>query len=146
MSSDRVEALIREIAVTHGIAVSRNDPIMILQTINMRLLDDSAKAQETMLDAYKQELEGLNQQWGNNAKAMADRVLTASLLASKEAMATLMQEGARELTKGVKAEVEAGIAASIATPVREGRRIAIFNVIAAVMTFCAAGIALWASR
>ena len=57
-----------------------------------------------------------------------------------------MQEGARELTKGVKAEVEAGIAASIATPVREGRRIAIFNVIAAVMTFCAAGIALWASR
>ena len=146
MSSDRVEALIREIAVTHGIAVSRNDPIMILQTINMRLLDDSAKAQEAMLDAYKQELEGLNQQWGNNAKAMADRVLTASLSASKEAMATLMQEGARELTKGVKAEVEAGIAASIATPVREGRRIAIFNVIAAVMTFCAAGIALWASR
>ena len=146
MSSDRVEALIREIAVTHGIAVSRNDPIMILQTINMRLLDDSAKAQEAMLDAYKQELEGLNQQWGNNAKAMADRVLTASLLASKEAMATLMQEGARELTKGVKAEVEAGIAASIATPVREGRRIAIFNMIAAVMTFCAAGIALWASR
>ena len=146
MSSDRVEALIREIAVTHGIAVSRNDPIMMLQTINMRLLDDSAKAQEAMLDAYKQELEGLNQQWGNNAKAMADRVLTASLLASKEAMATLMQEGARELTKGVKAEVEAGIAASIATPVREGRRIAIFNVIAAVMTFCAAGIALWASR
>lgn len=146
MSSDRVEALIREIAVTHGIAVSRNDPIMMLQTINMRLLDDSAKAQEAMLDAYKQELEGLNQQWGNNAKAMADRVLTASLLASKEAMATLMQEGARELTKGVKAEVEAGIAASIATPVREGRRIAIFNMIAAVMTFCAAGIALWASR
>lgn len=146
MSSDRVEALIREIAVTHGIAVSRNDPIMMLQTINMRLLDDSAKAQEAMLDAYKQELEGLNQQWGNNAKAMADRVLTASLLASKEAMATLMQEGARELTKGVKAEVEAGIAASIATPVREGQRIAIFNMIAAVMTFCAAGIALWASR
>lgn len=146
MSSDRVEALIREIAVTHGIAVSRNDPIMILHTINMRLLDDSANAQEAMLDAYKQELEGLNQQWGNNAKAMADRVLTASLSASKEAMATLMQEGARELTKGVKAEVEAGIAASIATPVREGRRIAIFNVIAAVMTFCAAGIALWASR
>ena len=146
MSSDRVEALIREIAVTHGIAVSRNDPIMMLQTINMRLLDDSAKAQEAMLDAYKQELEGLNQQWGNNAKAMADRVLTASLLASKEAMATLMHQGARELTKGVKAEVEAGIAASIATPVREGRRIAIFNMIAAVMTFCAAGIALWASR
>lgn len=146
MSSDRVDALIQEIAVTHGIAVSRNDPIMILQTINMRLLDDSAKAQQAMLDAYKQELESLTQQWGNNAKAMADRVLNASLSASKDAMATLMHEGAKELTQSVKAEVEAGIAASIAAPVREGRRIAIFNVIAAVMTFCAAGIVLWASR
>ena len=146
MSIDRVEALIREIAVTHGIAVSRNDPIMILQTINMRLLDDSAKAQHAMLDAYKEELEGLTQQWGNNAKAMADRVLNASLSASKDAMATLMHEGAKELTKSVKAEVEAGIAASIAAPVRDGRRIAIFNVIAAVMTFFAAGLALWASR
>ena len=146
MSSDHVEALIREIAMTHGIAVSRNDPIMVLQTINMRLLDDSAKAQEAMLDAYRQELEALTQQWGNNAKAMADRVLNASLSASKDAMASLMHEGAKELTMAVKAEVEAGITASVAAPIREGRRIAIFNVIAALLTFCAAGIALWASR
>ncbi len=146
MSRDRVDALIQEIAVTHGIAVSRNDPIMILQTINMRLLDDSAQAQQALLDAYKQELEGLNQQWSNHAKAMADRVLNASLAASKDAMATQMHAAAQQLNKGFKAEVEAGVAASLAAAVREGRRIAIFNMIASVMTFCAAGIALWASR
>lgn len=146
MSGDRIDALIQEIAVTHGIAVSRNDPIMILQTINRRLLEDSAKSQQALLDTFKQELESLNQQWSNNAKAMADRVLTASLAANKDAMATQMQAAAQQLIKGFETEVEAGVAASITAAVRQGRRIAIFNVIASVMTFCAAGIALWASR
>jgi hypothetical protein len=44
--TDPVEELIREIAAKHGIAVSRDDPILILQTINTRLLQDSAKAQQ----------------------------------------------------------------------------------------------------
>lgn len=143
--ADRVDELIREIAAKHGIAVSRDDPILILQTINTRLLEDSAKAQEAMLDQYKQELEGLTQRWGNDAKGIAERVLNASLSASKQAMATLMQEGAKTMTSGVRSEVEAAIA-RIAGPIRDGRRIALLNVVAAVMTFCAAGIALWASR
>lgn len=142
---DRVEELIREIAAKHGIAVSRDDPILILQTINTRLMEDSAKAQEAMLDQFKQELEAESQRWSNEAKAMAERVLNASLSASKDAMATLMQQGAKELTKGVRMEIEDAVGV-IARPIRDGRRIALLNIVAAVMTFCAAGIALWASR
>ena len=142
---DRVEELIREIAAKHGIAVSRDDPILILQTINARLMEDSAKAQEAMLDQFKQELEAVSQRWSNEAKAMAERVLNASLSASKDAMATLMQQGAKELTKGVRMEIEDAVGV-IARPIRDGRRIALLNIVAAVMTFCAAGIALWASR
>ena len=41
-----VEELIQEIALKHGITVSRDDPILILQTINKRLMEDSAKAQQ----------------------------------------------------------------------------------------------------
>ena len=40
--ADQVEELIKEIAAKHGIAVSRDDPILILQTINARLMQDSA--------------------------------------------------------------------------------------------------------
>ena len=47
---DNVDELIKEIAVKHGIAVSRDDPILILQTINNRLMQDSEKAQQAMLD------------------------------------------------------------------------------------------------
>jgi hypothetical protein len=47
--ADPIEELIKEIAAKHGIAVSRDDPILILQTINTRLLQESAKAQQAML-------------------------------------------------------------------------------------------------
>jgi hypothetical protein len=67
--TDQVEELIKEIAAKHGIAVSRDDPILILQTINARLMQDSAKAQQVMLDQYKEELEALALRWGNDAKA-----------------------------------------------------------------------------
>ena len=44
-ADDKIEELIREIAAKHGIAVGRDDPILILQTINMKLMQDSASAQ-----------------------------------------------------------------------------------------------------
>lgn len=42
--SDQIEELIKEIAAKHGIAVSRDDPILVLQTINNRLMQNSSKA------------------------------------------------------------------------------------------------------
>ena len=80
--ADPIEELIREIAAKHGIAVSRDDPILILQTINSRLMQDSAKAQQVMLDQYKEELEALALRWGNDARDKAERILNASLAAN----------------------------------------------------------------
>ena len=78
--------LIKEIAAKHGIAVGRDDPIMILQTINARLMQDSQKAQQEMLDTFKSELEEMSHRWGIDAKGKAERILNASLAASKDAM------------------------------------------------------------
>jgi hypothetical protein len=55
--------LIKEIAAKHGIAVGRDYPIMILQTINARLMQDSQKAQQEMLDTFKSELEEMSHRW-----------------------------------------------------------------------------------
>jgi hypothetical protein len=91
--ADQVEELIREIAAKHGIAVSRDDPIFVLQTINNRLMHDSAKAQQDMLDRYKEELEVIAQRWGADAKTKAERILNASMTASKEAMQRTIRTG-----------------------------------------------------
>ena len=139
---DPVEELIKDISARHGIALSRDDPILVLQTLNTRLMQDSAKAQQVQLDHYKEELESLALRWAEDAKSRAERILNASLAASKEAMADLLQEAARATASSMRIEMQAALA-EVAAPIRDARRIAVFNVVASCITLLAAAIALW---
>jgi len=91
--SDQIEELIREIAAKHGIAVARDDPILVLQTINLRLLRDSADAQQKQLDQFKEELEGVSMRWKLDSTDKAERVLNAALAASKSTIDQVMCSG-----------------------------------------------------
>ena len=141
---DAVENLIKEIAAKHGIAVSRDDPILIMQTINARLLEDGAKAQRDMLQVHKEELEAIAQRWGVDAKDKAERILTASLAASKDAMARMMQNGAIATTAAVRDEVDQALS-GIGKAVQQARDLGRVNLIAAAVTLIAAAIALFAT-
>jgi len=143
-SDDKIEELIREIAVKHGIAVGRDDPILIIQTINTRLMQDTQAAQQEILGRFKEELEAIAHRWGDDAKGKAERTITAALAASKEAMAKGMQDGGKVAAEAVRRELEAA-AVQLAAPVREARRVAYMNIVAAGMVVFAATLALWAS-
>jgi ElaB/YqjD/DUF883 family membrane-anchored ribosome-binding protein len=145
MASDKIEETIKEIAAKHGIAVGRNDPILILQTINERLMQDSAAAQQEILDRFKEELESIAHRWGDDAKNKAERTLNAALTASREAMHKTMQDGAKAAAEVVRSEVEAA-AAQLVKPIRESKRVAFMNMIAACFAVLAAGVALWVTR
>ena len=142
MIADQVEELIKEIAAKHGIAVSRDDPILVLQTINNRLMQDSSKAQQAQLDQYKEELEALALRWGTDAKDKAERILNAALTASKGAMDKAMQENAKSTAATVRAEVDAALG-RVAGQVKDARRIGLLNVLASCITLAAAAVALW---
>ena len=139
---DNVDELIKEIAVKHGIAVSRDDPILILQTINNRLMQDSEKAQQAMLDQYKEELEALALRWGVDAKDKAERILNASLQAGKDAMGQIMQESAKATAVAIRSEIESALTI-VANNVRAARTIGILNVVASCITMLASAVALW---
>ena len=139
--SDRIEALVKEIAAKHGIAVGRDDPIMILQTINERLIQDSAAAQQDALDRFKEELESIAHRWGEDARAKAERTLTTALAAGRAAMTKDMQAGAKAAALSARQEIDTALA-QLADPIRDGRRIAILNLIAAGMAVFAAALAL----
>jgi len=139
---DQIEALIREIAQKHGIVVGRDDPILILQTINNRLMQDSAKAQQTQLEKLKEELEALAQRWSLDAKEKAERILNASLTAGKQAMGQLMEEGTKATARLLAEETEA-LLTRLGQPVRDAHRLAVFNTVASCMTLLATAIALW---
>ena len=141
--ADPVEELIQEIAAKHGIAVSRDDPIFVLHTINQRLLQESAKAQQAMLNEYKEELEAIAQAWGNDARAKAERVLNAAMTASKEAAAKIMHEGTTAAVASVRGEID-GALGRVAGTLRHCRRLAVINLVASALSLTAAGLALCA--
>jgi hypothetical protein len=139
-----LEELIKEIALKHGIALGRDDPILILQTLNNRLLQASQKAQQAMLDQYKAELEELSLRWSVDAKEKAERILNASLNASKVAMEQLMRASVNEMVTTIKAEVDASLNL-INRPIKETNRIGLMNIVASCITLLAATVLLWAT-
>ena len=143
-TDDKIEELIREIVTKHGIAVGRDDPILVLQTINRMLMQDSAAAQQEILDAFKSELESIAHRWGEDAKGKAEKTLNAALAASKAAMTRVVQDGGKAAAEAVRRALEA-VTAQLVAPIREARRVAMMNMVAAGMAVVAAGLALWAS-
>jgi Transcriptional activator TraM len=139
--NEEIDELIKEIAVKHNIAVGRDDPIIILQTINNRLMLDSQKAQQEMLDQFKSELEAMSLRWSIDAKEKAERILNASLAASKDAMGQVMLEEAKVTATSVRAEIDDALS-HVTINIRDARRISIFNVIASCITMLAAAVAL----
>ena len=136
--ADPVDELIKEIAARHGIAVGRDDPIMILHTVNARLLEDSAKAQQAMLERYKEELEGLSARWSSEAKEKAERILNAALQASKNAV----REGAREAAATVRIEVDTALS-RVDHALRQRRVVGILNLVAWCITLVTMATAVW---
>jgi len=134
-----IDDLIKEVAAKHHVALGRDDPLLILQTINEHLAEKSAKAQQEMLERYKEELEVAAKRWGDDAKDKAEKILNAALDASQKMMAKAAQEGDSSVAAVVKKEIEG----SILGAVRSVRGLVIANVIAAAITLVAAFLALW---
>lgn len=139
---DQIEDLIREIASKHGIAVARDDPILVLQTINNRLLQDSAKAQQALLAQFKEELEAVSLRWQTDSKEKAERVLSAALTASKSAMEKLLHEGAMTTAKLARSELDTALQ-QIDNRARDARHTALINLIASCLTITAMAVAVY---
>ena len=135
---EKIEETIKEIAIKHGIAVGRDDPILILHTINERLMKETAAAQRQILHEFKEELESAAHEWEVTAKKTAERILDVALTASKEAIA----EGGKKAAEAMGREVDARLAQT-GTSIRGARILAIINVAAAVVTVIAAVAVLW---
>lgn len=142
--TDQINELIKQIAVKNGIAVSRDDPIMILQTVIHKLIQDNEKSQQAILAEYKEEQEALAMKWGKEAKEISDRILNAALKAGKDTMLEMIQESAAT-TSGddvIRKDLNTVIK-KVHKNVSETRTIAIINIFASCFTLIAATLVLW---
>lgn len=140
--ADQIEDLIREIAAKHGIAVSRDDPILVLQTINSRLMLDSSAAHQVQLNHFKEELELISMRWRTDAKDKADRILNAALSASKEAMHASVMQSAEAASERVRSAMNESLARA-ESAASMANRSAILNVAASCITMLAGTILLF---
>lgn len=93
---------IQDIAVKHGVVLGKDDPVLILQTMNERLLDENRQAQQEMLDQFKEEMENISSQWRDYAKEKAEKTLNAALVASKEVMEKTLKESTSESVQTIR--------------------------------------------
>lgn len=97
--SDELDNLIKEIAVKHGTSISKDDPILMLHTVNRQLVEDSKKMHQELLMAFKSEIEQCSAKWKEDAHEKAEKILNASLASSKEMMAKLVQQSSEQATQ-----------------------------------------------
>jgi len=100
--SDKYDESIQDIAVKHGIVLGRDDPILILQTMNERLIEETRQAQAAMVVQFREEMENISSQWKDDAKKKAEKILNVALMASKEAMARVLQNSTNESVQIIK--------------------------------------------
>ncbi len=135
---EKIEETIKEIAIKHGVAVGRDDPIMILHTINERLMKETAAAQRQILHEFKEELESAAHEWEVSTKKIAERILDVALSASKEEIA----EGGKKVAEAIGREVESRLAQTNVI-VRKTRILTMINIAAAVITLLFAVTTSW---
>jgi len=100
--SSKLDEAIQDIAVKHGVLLGKDDPILIFQTMNDRLLEENRQGQQDLLAQFKEEMDLISSQWKDDAKEKAEKILNAALIGSKEAMARLLQESTGELAQAMK--------------------------------------------
>ena len=140
-SEKKMDEAIQQIASVHNVAVSKDDPIMILHTMNERLIQDSTAAQQDLLDNFKSEIELSVSELSMAAKNHSDRVLNSTLESSKTQIARVMEEQSNMIIERWKADLNAGLQETSKT-IATLRQTAILNIIASFITFIAAGIVL----
>lgn len=94
--SEKTDKILQEIAIKHGIVLGKDDPILILQTMNDRLIEETRQAQAEMLAQFREEMESISSRWKDDAKEKAEKILNSALSGSKDMMNRLLQETTKE--------------------------------------------------
>jgi hypothetical protein len=136
-NSDAINRIIEEVAVKHGISLGRDDPVLMVYTINRQLMESSAKIQQEALDKYLCSMEKSAGRIHNQAALSLDIRMREASTVMRQA---LLQEAERLFSQQRKDSQ------TINDRMMEGYfkwlRFAAFNAVSA-LTIMAAGIVLW---
>jgi len=77
MNNDKLDALIKRIASEHGIVLSKDDPVLMMHTLNEVLLEQNELAHTELLSKYEAILQESFNQWHSYASKKANALISA---------------------------------------------------------------------
>jgi hypothetical protein len=123
--SDKMDDVIRELAAKHGVLIGKDDPVLMLATLQAVMLRDLQENQSAALADFHSRLELMMSSLSADSKSRAERIVNGALDASKRAidqqkaafesaLAEVFERKAGEL-RGLVGEIGAGQQAGIRT-------------------------------
>jgi len=143
-----MDAILAEIHKKHGLNFTRDDPVMVIATLNKILVHEFLKALRQAIMEHQSEMESAmmrnnksindaSKHMLQEAKSQVQNIINQTLSSSKDALQKAIAQAVKTKTADIKEELEQSI--------ERARLAANTALIAACAAIFAAGLALWAS-
>ncbi|MCP5245947.1 MAG: conjugal transfer protein TraM [Burkholderiales bacterium] len=127
--NDELDALIKRIASEHGIALSQDDPVLMMHTLNKVLLEQNQQAHAQLLSQYEAVLQENFNQW----QAYASKKVNTLINAQQNKPSTTNSQTAEQCMQLISEKIRIAINHEIRDLTRISRQAAIMNLLAAVL-------------
>ena len=127
--NDELDALIKRIASEHGIALSKDDPVLMMHTLNKVLLEQNQEAHAQLLNQYEAVLQENFNQWQSYASKKANALINAQ----QNKASDTNNQTAEQCVQLISEKIKFAISHEIRDLTRISRQAAIMNLLAAVL-------------
>ena len=143
-NADSLDEIIKEVAAKHGFVLSRDDPVLLVYTIQQRLLADSADGQQLLFDQFREELEQTLDDWEKETTSKLDQALDQTITAAKTDFRDQMRQDTIKITAVVDVHYVT-IQSQIREELKKYQRSSNISLVAEILTLAAVAAVLWNS-
>lgn len=127
--NDELDALIKRIASEHGIALSQDDPVLMMHTLNKVLLEQNQQAHAQLLNQYEAVLQENFNQWHLHAS----KKVNALIAAQQNNASNVNNQNVEQCVQLFSEKIRIVINHEIRDLTRVSRQAAIMNLLAAIL-------------
>ena len=127
--SDKIDEIVKEIALKHRVALGKDDPILMLYTMNERLIRDMADAQQHIVREFQANIEDSATNWSEDARLKAERTINGALTMTQQAMKEALHEAASSVAASTEKKVNELISIHIEQLSKKQTLISIMNIL-----------------
>ncbi|MCB1984706.1 MAG: conjugal transfer protein TraM [Burkholderiales bacterium] len=127
--NDELDALIKRIASEHGVALSQDDPVLMMHTLNKVLLEQNQQAHAQLLSQYEAVLQENFNQW----HLYVSKKTNALIAAQQNNASNINDQTVEQCVQLINEKIRIAINHEIRDFTRISRQAAIMNLLAAVL-------------